>query len=64
MQTMKSLRLSTWAIPILLFLMSATALVLALVAEGIWDWLSWLLLAIPLGIIVVALLARNNRIRR
>jgi len=45
---MTTLRRSTWALPALLAVTSSTALVLALVAEGIWDWLSWVLLALPI----------------
>lgn len=44
---MNSLRRSTWAIPAFLACTSLAALILALVAEGLWDWLSWALLALP-----------------
>lgn len=44
---MTTLRRITWGIPALLAISSLTALILALVAEGGWDWLSWALLALP-----------------
>ncbi|TDU81417.1 hypothetical protein EI77_00725 [Prosthecobacter fusiformis] len=49
---MNSLRRSTWAIPAILAFTSLTALILALVAEGVWDWLSWTLLALPPALII------------
>lgn len=47
-----NLRQSTWAIPILLALATLTGLILALVAEGVWDWLAWGLVALPVGVIL------------
>lgn len=47
-----NLRQSTWAIPILLALATLAGLILALVAEGIWDWLAWVLVALPMGVVV------------
>ena len=46
------LRQSTWAIPALLALATLTGLILALVAEGIWDWLAWVLVALPVGVVL------------
>lgn len=45
------LRQSTWAIPVILALATLTGLILALVAEGVWDWLAWALVALPVGVI-------------
>ncbi|MBE2284404.1 MAG: hypothetical protein IAE77_13185 [Prosthecobacter sp.] len=47
-----NLRQSTWAIPALLALATLTGLLLALVAEGVWDWLAWVLVALPVGVVV------------
>ncbi|MEN3942564.1 hypothetical protein WJU23_14790 [Prosthecobacter sp. SYSU 5D2] len=44
---MSTLRRSTWAIPALLAFTSLAALILALVAEGLWDYIAWALLAVP-----------------
>lgn len=46
------IRQSTWTIPILLALATLTGLILALVAEGVWDWLAWVLVALPVGVIL------------
>ncbi|OYW71441.1 MAG: hypothetical protein B7Z37_27775 [Verrucomicrobia bacterium 12-59-8] len=58
---MNTLRQSTWAIPGLLALTTFTGLILALVAEGIWDWLSWALEALP---VLIVLIYWNTRPRR
>lgn len=55
---MNTLRQSTWAIPTLLFLATLTGLVLALVAEGMWDWLAWALVALPVGGIMKSFLGK------
>ncbi len=52
------LRQSTWAIPALLTLATLTGLILALVAEGVWDKLAWALVALPLGVILKFWLTR------
>lgn len=44
---MNTLRRSTWAIPAFLACTTLTALILALVAEGVWDWVAWTLLSLP-----------------
>lgn len=44
---MNTFRRSTWTIPALLAFTSLAALILALVAEGLWDWVAWILLALP-----------------
>ena len=49
---MTTLRQSTWAVPALLAITTLTGLILALVAEGFWDWLSWALVALPLGMVL------------
>lgn len=43
-----AVRRSPWAIPTLLGVGSAFALIAALAADGVWDWISWLLLVLPL----------------
>jgi hypothetical protein len=43
-----SLRRSPWIAPALLGFGSAFALIAALAADGVWDWISWLLLLLPL----------------
>ncbi len=49
---MSTLRQSTWAIPSLLALATLAGIVLALVAEGAWDWLAWGLVALPVGVVL------------
>jgi hypothetical protein len=44
------------ALPLAIFIATATGLTTALVGNGWWHWLSWLLLALPLAIIAVSLL--------
>ena len=39
-----------WRWPLLLGLLSAAGLVSALLADGIWDTLSWAALAVPVGV--------------
>lgn len=56
---MNTLRQSTWAIPTLLFLTTLTGLLLALVAEGLWDWLAWVLVAVPVGVILKRCLSQG-----
>lgn len=48
------LRRSVWAIPLLLAVATTTGLILALVAEGVWDWLAWTLVASPLICILMS----------
>lgn len=50
------LRQSTWAIPVLLALASLAGLILALVADGLWDWLAWGLVALPVGVVLIRML--------
>lgn len=45
------MNVAIWRAPILLALASAVGLVSALVADGIWDALSWLGLGIPVAVI-------------
>lgn len=56
---MKTLRQSTWALPALLSLATCIGLVLALVAEGVWDWIAWALVVLPLIAILWAWLERR-----
>lgn len=51
---MKSARESPWPLPAILFLTSASALILALTHGGIWDVLSWIALAAPPAICIGA----------
>lgn len=55
---------SLWAIlgaPSAIFLATAAGLAAALLGDGWWRWLSWLLLAIPLAVIVAALARKPHR---
>jgi hypothetical protein len=47
-------------LPLAVVLATAIGLAAALLGDGWWHWLSWLLLAIPLAIIALAL-ARRRR---
>lgn len=40
-----------WGMPILLSCLSAIGVISALLGDGIWDGLSWLALAAPLGVV-------------
>jgi hypothetical protein len=51
----ETLRRSPWATPTLLGLGSFFALIAALAAEGVWDILSWALLALPVVVVGWAL---------
>lgn len=46
--SLRTLRRLPWTIPALLAFGSVFALIAALVADGIWDVISWLLLLLPL----------------
>ena len=51
--------LTTWqifAVPVLIAVVTAAGLIFALVGDGIWDAISWLLLFLPVAIPVVCLL--------
>lgn len=39
-----------WGMPVLLGLLSAFGLAAGLLGDGIWDWISALALAVPLGV--------------
>lgn len=54
----ETLRRSPWAIPTLLGLGSFFALIAALAAEGVWDILSWALLALPVVVVGWALVRK------
>ena len=51
-----SLRRSSWLLPILIASISLFALLAALIGDGAWDWLAWLLLPSPAAIVLRALL--------
>lgn len=53
--SIETLRRSPWAIPASLGLGSFFALIAALAAEGVWDVLSWALLALPVVVVGWAL---------
>ena len=53
------LRRSPWTIPAILTVGSFFALIAALAADGIWDWISWILLFLPILIIFFALFSRR-----
>jgi uncharacterized iron-regulated membrane protein len=45
-----------WRIPLLLACVTLTGLVSALLEDGIWDWLSWILLSILIAVLVLSTL--------
>jgi len=53
----RKLRQSVWAIPSFLGIATLAGLILALIADGPWDWLAWLLVALP----VAACMVRWNK---
>ena len=56
-----------WSIPIGLGILSTYGLLSALVGDDVWDWLSWITLAIPLVVItrfVIKPQARKSTSRR
>jgi hypothetical protein len=52
---LSNLRKSPWAIPALLGIGSSFALIAALAAEGVWDFVSWTLLSLPLLVVGLSL---------
>lgn len=50
-----------FAIPLLIGVMSIVGLVAALVGDGIWDGLSWLMLVTPILIYIVCVHIRRSR---
>jgi hypothetical protein len=46
------------AAPLAIFLATAAGLAAALLGDGLWHWLSWALLAIPIVVIAAALMKR------
>jgi hypothetical protein len=61
---MKQSLLQTFAIPLLLLLVSIASLVLGLIAEGIWDWIAIAGLAVPLIAIWRALMPESSKRKR
>ena len=57
---LRSLRRSPWKLPMLLGVSSLFALLAALVAEGVWDWLASLLLVAPIALVAGALLQQET----
>jgi hypothetical protein len=55
-----AIRRSPWALPALLALGSMFALIAALAADGIWDVLSWLLLALPVVVVCWASIRKRR----
>lgn len=55
----QKLRQSTWVLPVILGFATLTGLILALVAEGVWDWISWGLVALPLLVVIKQWLVRG-----
>lgn len=41
-----------WGMPILLALLSLFGLIAALLGEGVWDWLGWFALSVPLFLVI------------
>lgn len=50
-QSQRSLK-EIFRVPMILALLSALGLISALVGDGIFDWFSWLALAVPVAIIL------------
>ncbi len=46
------------AAPLAIFLATVAGLAAALLGGGWWHWLSWALLAVPIGVIAAALMKR------
>jgi len=44
--------LRTWVIPLCLSLLTAVGLISALLGDGLWNVLSWLALAAPVGLCI------------
>jgi hypothetical protein len=44
--------INVWPIPILLGILTCVGLVAALVADGIWDAVSWIGLGLPVAVVV------------
>lgn len=42
---------STFAVPIVMAILSAVGLTTALVGDDHWDWISWITLGIPIAVI-------------
>jgi hypothetical protein len=51
-------------IPALLGVLSAAGLIFALVADGMWDALSWLALSVPIALFTACLVRGGARERR
>jgi hypothetical protein len=54
------MRIFGW--PVLLATLSAAGLVLALLGDGLWDVLSWILLAAPIAAILWGILRARSRV--
>lgn len=50
---------STWAIPLLLALLTLVGLVVALTGDGWRDWASWIALGVPVAVTMQAVRARR-----
>jgi hypothetical protein len=50
-----------YAIPLRLSIVTAVGLLSALLGDGIWDVLSWMLLAVPLSLLLSYLVAGGRR---
>lgn len=46
------MRSKTFAIPAVLAVLSTVGLITALVGDGPWDWMSWVLVSLPLVVFV------------
>lgn len=46
---------SVWSIPTALALLSLAGLAVAILGDGVWDWLCWTTLSIPLVVCTVKL---------
>jgi len=52
MQGKRNTRLKLWGIPLLLFAITISGLLLAIIGTGIWHGLSWVALSIPVYFMV------------
>jgi nitrate/nitrite transporter NarK len=52
-----------WRIPVLLSALILFGLLAALLGTGIWYWLAWVAMAIPLFVICLKVWKPNNRVK-
>gem|GEM_PF-844324 len=50
--TMKNTFLKLWGVPMLLAALSLFGLIAALLGDGLWDYLGWIALSVPLFLVI------------